>query len=80
MIFVKLVLDNKYAIDMIPEEFVRKYYLTQMAKDDLVKVEVKQGEMEEDGCKGADACLCDDCQYYDEDCTGKSFKPIEEES
>ncbi|MDO8640848.1 MAG: hypothetical protein Q7R33_04840 [Nitrosarchaeum sp.] len=42
MIVVKMKLDNKFAADMTPEEFVKYYYLTVRAKEDLVKIEVEQ--------------------------------------
>ena len=48
MIFVNMVLDNKFAADIPPESFVKMRYLTALAKADLVKIEVKQGEMGEE--------------------------------
>jgi hypothetical protein len=71
MIFVKLVLDNKFAIDITPENFVRHYYLQSLAIEDLVDIEVGQGEMSDYSCKGCkfedflgtndESHICDTC-------------------
>jgi len=64
MIFVQLVIDNSIASDLSPEAFVKHYYLTPMAMNELVKIEVKQGEMGEDGERIQETmkCGCWRCQ------------------
>lgn len=47
MLFVKLILDNKIASPDTPEQFVRRLYLTAYARNDLVTMEVIQGDLPE---------------------------------
>lgn len=71
MIFVKLVLDNKIASNLSPEDFVKHYYLTDRAKKDLVEIEVVQGEVSDYSCYGCkfedflgtndESHICDTC-------------------
>lgn len=42
MLNIKIAFDNWIAADMTPEEFVRKYYLTDRGKLDLIKMEISQ--------------------------------------
>ena len=69
MIFVNMVLDNKFASDMSPESFVKMRYLTALAKADLVNIEVKQGEMVSTvSPKDCDTCIFDDRETNMEPC------------
>lgn len=44
MLKVTLILDNKFACDMTPNDFVKERYLTKMANDDLKYIEIDQGD------------------------------------
>ena len=42
MLKVTLILDNKFASPLSPKEFVREYYLTRKALEDLKNIFVEQ--------------------------------------
>lgn len=44
MLKVTMILDNKFASNMTPEGFVKQYYLTDLAIEDLVGFNVVQAD------------------------------------